>query len=191
MKWLSVTDVSDQLDIPAETIRRYINRHFAHLQVKKISKSYFIADNGLDTLLKIRELYRDGKQEDEVAASLDRIGVPINMEEIQVGNELGPQLNLRLNMLASMLMSIDERLKAHEEFRSTVVEDLDVIKTNVGILKTELGTTTSNINTELDKMNATIFDSQKNLNDKLDVALSRIETYGQRKSSWLKRIWNR
>lgn len=99
MEWLSVTQLSERLGIPPETIRRYINRHSVHLYFKKVNKSYYIAETSIDVLLQIRNLYGDGKQSEEVEKALDRNGVPMSvnnesdLDNVMVASDLEAQLN--------------------------------------------------------------------------------------------------
>ena len=139
-------------------------------------------------MLKIREWYGEGKQEDEVAACLDRHNVPINMEEPIIANEWNAQLDLRLNMIASMLISIDERLKAHEDFRTSVATDLNIIKSNVDLIKGELSERTLDLKVEIRKIEDELSKNYQQVEERLEQVLSRVDTYGkQRKDAW----WNR
>lgn len=189
MEWLSVAQVSDQIDIPVETVRRYINRHAAHLQVKKVSKAYFLSDQCVDVLGKIRYLYAEGKQSDEVSACLDRLSVPTTIEIEDKGTyKLDAQLELRLNMIASMLMSIDERLKVNETFREEVAADLEQIRGQVSVVKDELVMKSSTVMMQLTSIEDQMRKNQDDVEQKFEAMLSRVETHSKRGQTT---FWNR
>lgn len=190
MEWLSVSQVSEKLDIPAETIRRYINRHDMHLQVKKVNKSYYLVDTCMDVLVMIRNLYGEGKQVDEVTAYLDRNGIPMNVMDPgeRVHNDQAiASLESKLNVIASMLMNIDERLKANESFKESVAVEFDQVREKLEFVKDEVVATTSSISDQMVKIEEKVSNNQQELEQKLDQVLSRIETYGKKKSWW--KMW--
>ena len=75
-QWFSVTELSEKLDIPDATIRRYIRQHGHHLQLRKRHKSYLIAAESLEVLIQIREAYAAGKGVDDVEDVLAASGAP-------------------------------------------------------------------------------------------------------------------
>lgn len=189
MSWLSVMDVSERVEIPPETVRRYINRHSLHLQVKKGHKAYQIAESCLPVFITIRSLYAEGKQADEVEAALARSGRPT----IVTVNESGESVNVnvvealaaldsKMNAIIAMLVNVDERLKVEESQRGAVNEDLKLIREQVMNVHEEMATTT-------DKFRE-IQQSQEKTREQLGEIASRMETYGSRRSLW-KRLFGR
>ncbi|SEP17399.1 hypothetical protein [Paenibacillus sp. OV219] len=148
MEWLTVAQVGKLADIPPETVRRYINRHSHHLQVKKNHKSYQIADSCVPVFSQIRTLYEEGKQADEVEAALAKAGRPT----IVSVNELGESVNVnvveamaaldsKLNAIASMLMNVHERLNAGEQDRAVMREEVQIIHEQVMNIPHEIAAT--------------------------------------------------
>jgi DNA-binding transcriptional MerR regulator len=78
-EWLTVSEASKKINIPVETIRRYIRSHNIHLRVKKLGKKYFIHDESMTVIEQIRILYAEGKNTEEVEESLSASGVPLTI----------------------------------------------------------------------------------------------------------------
>lgn len=74
--WLIVSEIEKETGIPDATIRRYIRVHGHHLKVKKQGKSYLFAKESLESLLKIRSLYQEGKQTEQVEKTLLDMHMP-------------------------------------------------------------------------------------------------------------------
>src|SRR3954469_24963549 len=69
-EWLTVSEASKKINIPVETIRRYIRSHNVHLRVKKLGKKYFIHDESVtvhvtDELQEIRKELQEQRQFNE------------------------------------------------------------------------------------------------------------------------------
>jgi len=192
MDWLSVTELSEQLDIPAETIRRYINRHEMHLYVKKESKSYYVSSTSIVVIEKIRQLYSEGKQKEEVARALDQQGVPINrIENVELSNIYDNSwmisLQEKLNVMASVLLNIDERLKQHEVFKEEVTEELNHVRVELNITREQIAATTDHMMNQMFTIEGSVNRNHHDLYQKIEHVLSRVETYKQEKKSWWKR----
>jgi len=192
MDWLSVTELSEQLDIPAETIRRYINRHEMHLYVKKESKSYYVSSTSIAVIEKIRQLYSEGKQKEEVARALDLQGVPINrIENVEVRdiNDESWMISLqeKLNVMASVLVNIDERLKQHEAFKDVVADELNHVRVELNSTREQIAATTDHMMNQMFTIEESVNRNHHILDGKIEHALSRVETYKQEKKSWWKR----
>lgn len=78
-EWLTVAEASEKTKIPVETIRRYIRNHGHHLKVKKLQKKYYLHEECMNVIEKIRELYMDGKEVTEVDERLAKAGVPLTI----------------------------------------------------------------------------------------------------------------
>lgn len=76
-EWMTVSEASEKVNIPVETIRRYIRSHSVHLKVKKLGKKYSIRDDSMTVIKQIRVLYEQGKNVDEVEESLSASGIPM------------------------------------------------------------------------------------------------------------------
>lgn len=179
MSWLTVADVAQRVDIPPETVRRYITRHSLHLQVKKGHKSYQIAESCVPVFIQIRQLYTEGKQIDEVEAALLQLGKPTIITVNDSGESVNVNvvealaaLDIKMNAIASMLMNVDERLKSGEHDRTAMNENMNTIREQ---FVTVAATT--------EQLSGRILDVQNSLQDEIrkgnQEILSRVETYGK------------
>lgn len=196
MEWLSVAKVSEQVGIPPETVRRYINRHSGHLQVKKGHKSYQIAESSVSVFVQIRTLYGEGKQADEVDKELDRSGRPtiisVNAMNESVNVDVAialAALDSKLNAIASMLMNVDERLKESEQYRESVNQDMNNIREQFIIVNQEVAVTTEKLSDRIADIQNSLSDEirkgQKETSEQLEQISSRVETYSKpRRGFW-------
>lgn len=192
MSWLTVSEVSDRVGIPPETVRRYITRHTLHLQVRKGHRSYQIAEGSIPVFVQIRSLYADGKQADEVESALVKSGRPtvITVNETQelVNESVNANmaeslavLDSKMNAIMAMLMNVDERLKVEEQKQGAMDEDIKAIREKVSDVHGEVAAATERF-LEIQK-------SQEETREQLGEIASRIETYGRRRGlfGWFKR----
>ena len=71
-KYLSIQEIESQLHIPNTTIRRYIKLFREHIEIIKKGNQYFVSENSLLVLERIRELYNEGKIQHEIDVILNR-----------------------------------------------------------------------------------------------------------------------
>lgn len=188
MEWFTVSEVSEKLNIPAETIRRYITRHQMHLYVRKGHKSYQIAEISISTLHEIRSLYGEGKQADEIDRVLAGGNRPtiVDVKDVAAVSHENVDLTVKalddkLNAIANMLMNIDERLKEHEAFRSDVKGELTEVHKQVEMINKEVAAAN-------ESMSENISTLRDDMNVKLDHVLSRVETY-KKQQNWFSRLF--
>jgi len=116
-KWLTINELAEKTGVPHQTIRRYISNHSHHLLMKKEHKSYFIAEESIDTVLRIRELYAEGKNIKEVDNTLANMGIPMNItvedDEKQVSINMG-------EALIQLQKDMDEQKKFNEKLLETI-----------------------------------------------------------------------
>lgn len=74
--WLTVTELSERIGIPDATLRRYIRHHGHYLKLRKRHKSYLVADESVEMLIKIREAYASGSNIEGVEDTLYASGAP-------------------------------------------------------------------------------------------------------------------
>jgi len=196
MEWLSVARVSEQVGIPQETVRRYITRHHGHLQVKKGHKSYQIAESSIPVFVQIRRLYAEGKQADEVDKELDRSGRPTIVSVNGPGESMNVEvavslaaLDSKMNAIVAMLVNVDERLKASEQHRDAINEDMKVIREQFVNVNNEVAATTEQLTDRIVAVQHSLSDeirkSQQETSERLEQVLSRVETYGKpRQGFW-------
>lgn len=195
MGWIAVADVAQRVDIPPETVRRYITRHSLHLQVKKGHKSYQIAESCVPVFVQIRQLYAEGKQIDEVEAALLQLGKPT----IITVNESGESVNVNVNVvealagldskmraIASMLMNVDERLKSGEQDRAAMNEDMIEIREKFVTAHKEVSATTEQLSERIVNVQNSLGEEIRKGQDQtsaqlgqISEQLSRVETYGK------------
>ncbi|MEK5282986.1 MULTISPECIES: hypothetical protein [Paenibacillus] len=184
MSWLTVTDVAQRVDIPPETVRRYITRHSLHLQAKKGHKSYQIAESCIPVFVQIRQLYAEGKQIDEVEAALLQLGKPTIITVNESGESMNVNvveslaaLDIKMNAIASMLMNVDERLKSGEKDRAAMNEDMKTIREQFVTVHKDVATTTEQLTERI----SDIQQGQERANAQLGEIASRMETYGKQR----------
>lgn len=71
-KYLSIQEIENKLHIPNTTVRRYIKLFHKHIEIIKKGNQYFISENSLLVLERIRELYNEGKIQHEIDVILNR-----------------------------------------------------------------------------------------------------------------------
>lgn len=131
-KWLSVIEIEKETGIPNATIRRYIRTHGHHLQIKKRGKSYFVASESLSVIKKIRELYDNGKQSEDVEETLTKMNVPVTItmndnDRVVTVNaaEVLAQLQKDMNEQKKFNRSLLEIIHKQQEYISTKLEERD------------------------------------------------------------------
>lgn len=118
-EWFTVSEASEKINIPVETIRRYIRSHNIHLRVKKLGKKYSIHDESMTVLSQIRALYDQGKNIDEVEETLSASGIPMT---ITVKNDDDESMTV---MVADELQEIKRKLEQQEKFNDELMKRLD------------------------------------------------------------------
>ncbi len=58
--WLSVSEVSDMLDVPDRRLRRYLDRHEQLIETRRTGRKHLIASDAVPALTRIRDLYDEG-----------------------------------------------------------------------------------------------------------------------------------
>ncbi|EOW8912836.1 MerR family transcriptional regulator [Listeria monocytogenes] len=117
--WLTVSEASKRVNIPVETIRRYLRSHNVHLRVKKLSKKYYIHDESLTVIEQIRTLYDRGKNVEEVEEALSASGIPMT---ITVKNDDDEAMTVHV---VDELLEIKKKLEQQEKFNHELMKRLD------------------------------------------------------------------
>src|SRR5699024_10240881 len=96
-EWYTVTKASDQVNIPSETVRRYVRQYGDFLYMKRGEKrSYLIHQSSLDTLKKIRYLLEQDYQHeqiDEILQQTEQVTIQTNDNEMNEYLMTLPQLH--------------------------------------------------------------------------------------------------
>ncbi|HWK24746.1 MAG TPA: MerR family transcriptional regulator [Ureibacillus sp.] len=116
-EWITVSEASKQLNIPAESLRRYIRSHSVHLKVKKLGKKYFIHDDSMTVIRRIRALYEQNKSVEEVEEALSASGVPMTFT---VTNDDDSMMTVNV---ADELEQIKKELYEQKEFNRSLVHE--------------------------------------------------------------------
>lgn len=113
--WLTIAEADKETGIPHQTLRRYMTNHSHHLIIKKKHKSYLIAEESLQTLQKIREMYSDGKNIEEVDNALANMGIPMN---ITVNDD---EKEVSIN-IGETLIQLEKGMKEQKDFNEKLLE---------------------------------------------------------------------
>lgn len=128
-EWLSVSDISEKIGIPVETIRRYIRSHGVHMKVKKIHKRYVIHSESLTVFKQIRELYADGKNVEEIEQTLSNRGVPMTVT-VQLDDDEPMTVNVA-DELKRMNGKLEQQYQEQAEFNKVLLEQLQKQQTYI------------------------------------------------------------
>ncbi|MCF3944212.1 MerR family transcriptional regulator [Oceanobacillus alkalisoli] len=129
-KWFPVASVSEQVNIPPETVRRYARQYRDFLTIKRgEKKAYLIHESSFATIKEIRSLLEQGHQHGQVKHLLDDTAdshvpakraeteeslvnePPIHKEMMEELQNLGEQNQ----QLLAMLHHMHERMNGYEE----------------------------------------------------------------------------
>lgn len=128
-EWLSVSDISEKIGIPVETIRRYIRSHGVHMKVKKIHKRYVVHSESLTVFKQIRELYADGKNVEEIEQTLSNRGVPMTVT-VQLDDDEPMTVNVA-DELKRMNEKLEQQYQEQAEFNKVLLEQLQKQQTYI------------------------------------------------------------
>lgn len=84
-RWLSVSQVSDTLDIPDRRLRRYLDRHEALIQTRRTGRKHLIANDAVAVLSRIRDLYDEGATARDVDEILAGHRLPVTTTPAKTG----------------------------------------------------------------------------------------------------------
>lgn len=117
-EWITVSEVSEKVNIPVETIRRYIRSHSIHLRVKKQGKKYLIHNDCITAIKQIRTFYDRGMNVDEVEQNLSDSGIPMT---ITIKNNNDESMTVHV---ADELKEIKQALREQKEFNKSLLEQM-------------------------------------------------------------------
>lgn len=72
--WLSVSEASARLGVPARRLRRYLERHGGAIETRRTGRKHLIAAGSMAALARIRDLYREGATAEDVDQALGAKG---------------------------------------------------------------------------------------------------------------------
>ncbi|RDZ05534.1 hypothetical protein C3744_29470 [Priestia megaterium] len=117
VEWLTVLAIEKQTGIPNATIRRYIRNHGHHLNIRKKGKTYFIADESMNVMERIRALYDEGKTLEQVEEALIKAGTPMTVTVIEDDERMDVNVG-------EALVSLDERMDEQNKIIQSLVEQM-------------------------------------------------------------------
>ncbi|MED1489156.1 MerR family transcriptional regulator [Bacillus smithii] len=118
-EWMTVTEVSEKINVPVETVRRYLRQFSLYLKVKKMHKKYLIHDDSLTVLETIRQQYAEGKNAEEIENFLATSGVTMT---ITVKNDDDESITVHV---ADELKEIKKALEEQKQFNEMLLKKLD------------------------------------------------------------------
>lgn len=131
-EWMTVSEASEKVNIPVETMRRYIRSHSVHLRVKKQGKKYLLHDDSMTVIKQIRALYDRSMNVDEVEETLSASGIPMTITvknsndeamTVHVADEL-KEIKQALQEQKLFNQQQQEHLQAQREFNKLLLEQL-------------------------------------------------------------------
>ena len=125
-EWMPISQVSQKVNIPPETVRRYARQYGSYLAMKRgEKKAYLIHESSLDTIKRIRTLLEQGHQHGQVKLLLrneNEANVHIEKEEAEHDQKLSQQMMKEIHMLVDqnkklmkLMTEMHERMNVYEE----------------------------------------------------------------------------
>lgn len=132
-KWFSVLDIEKQTGIPNQTIRRYINNHGIYLNPKKRGKGYYLTEESIKVIQKIRKLYDEGMTAQLVNDTLQERNIPMTIvvnegeekSSIQI-NEVLQEFKKSMDEQNEVIRSLVEQIKKQQEYIDNKLEERDL-----------------------------------------------------------------
>lgn len=130
-EWFPISHVSEKVDIPPETIRRYARKYSGYLVLKRgEKKAYLIHESSLATIKRIRHLLEQGHHHEQVKNLLGKpevIDANVKQEETAIAMINPPQLYKEMMeeiqklsqqniKLLESLKQMHERMNGYEAF---------------------------------------------------------------------------
>lgn len=116
-EWITVSEVSEKINVPVETVRRYLRQFSLYLKVKKVHKKYLVHDDSLTVLETIRQLYAEGKNAEEIENILATSGAAMT---ITVKNN---DESMTVSV-ADELKEIKKALEEQKQFNKQLLEQI-------------------------------------------------------------------
>lgn len=128
--WFTLSELSKKLDMPYNTLNRYVNRHSQFLKIKKEHKHYLVHEESLDLLLIIRELYLGGHTQKTVDIELLNRNVAVT---IVVEDETSIEtLSTTLQAMKTDIDSLRKHSEQQENFNRELLMMLEKQHQHIG-----------------------------------------------------------
>jgi len=186
-KWLTVSEIQQQFNIPQPTTRRYIDRHSHHLFIRKHHKSYLIAEKSIEFLLLIRDLYSKGMNAEQVENALIAKNAPTIIDVIDVSDRVSEGA---LEVLSRLQTSMIEQYDRQENFNRQLIEAMqlerednqrqrEIDRKQIERLAEELANVRGEAAFISEDLREEIRKGKQETSEQLSEILSRVDTYGK------------
>jgi DNA-binding transcriptional MerR regulator len=133
-EWITVSEVSEKINVPVETVRRYLRQFSLYLKVKKVHKKYLVHDDSLTVLETIRQQYAEGKNAEEIENFLATSGATMTITvknddddewvTVSVANEL-KDIKKALEEQKQLNQQLLEQIQKQNEYINNRLEERD------------------------------------------------------------------
>ncbi|MFB8427028.1 MerR family transcriptional regulator [Priestia megaterium] len=121
-KWYTINELEEKTSIPHQTIRRYIDRHSQHFNIKRKYKSYLLSEDAVEVIHQIRTLYGKGMNAEQVDEELNTSGLPI---EYVINDEKSMiTMGSAFENMQESLQALHEKHEKQEEFNRQLIDSL-------------------------------------------------------------------
>ncbi len=132
MNWLTITEVSQRIQVSDRTIRRYCQDHKLFIDTRKeSSRPLEVNENSLDTIKEIRAMYEAGWDRERVERRLQET----KTKTIQIDNaekyELPSTIGETLNEFKVVIMEMAKRQKEMEDYQEELIETIHSLKRQI------------------------------------------------------------
>lgn len=118
-EWITVSEASEKINVPVETVRRYLRQFSLYLKVKKMHKKYLIHDDSLTVLETIRQLYAEGKNAEEIENILATSGAAMTITVKNDDDDEWVTVSV-----ANELKDIKKALEEQKQFNKQLLEQI-------------------------------------------------------------------
>ncbi|OKL35991.1 MerR family transcriptional regulator [Domibacillus mangrovi] len=183
-EWITVVEMSKKTNIPQETVKRYMSMHEHLLRMKKEHGTYQLHEDCFDVLTKIRELYKQGKMNEEVDKLLTSSGTPMMVD---VASEADEIVSADMSkVVADIKVALEEQKQASSKQKELNKILLNLLKTHSEKLDAPQKYIEDSVKRRDEQLMESLRISQKAKKLSLSVQASEKE---EKKESWFKRIF--
>lgn len=121
-KWYTLKEMIELVDIPENSLKRYIQEHDNFIKFNKEHNRYKVHESAINVLKKIRKLYGEGHKKDEVNDRLREMGTPMDIvvESDDDGIDSKKELLDIKEMLRRQMEFNENQMKFNQELKQMV-----------------------------------------------------------------------
>lgn len=136
-EWYKINEFADKLNIPHQTLRRYITNHKHLIHFKKHHKAYNIHQENEDIIRRIREMYGEGLTTEEINDALttspeiivtmdsETEGEREKLELNEVLNDMRKQIHKQNDHIEKLTETLRKQGENHEKIQKYMYEKLE------------------------------------------------------------------